>query len=68
MRINKEALEMELARACISFADLREYASSATLTKIKNQPNYNATPKLVGKLARALNVPVEAIVEREAAT
>ena len=66
MKIKKSVLEIELARQCLSFYDLRKHIASATLTKVINSPGYDFTPKIVGKIARALNVDVEAIIDREA--
>lgn len=69
MKICLENLELELARACASLSDLRESGvSSATLARIKKQPEQEFSPKTIGKLARALQVPVEKIIKQEATT
>jgi transcriptional regulator with XRE-family HTH domain len=49
----------------MSLADLRQAGgvSSATLSRIKNNPNFNPSPKTIGRIARALEVPVKQLIE-----
>ena len=64
MQINKDKLDIALANSRINLSDLRGKVSSTTLAKIRNDKNHNVTPKTVGKLAQALEVPVSALVEQ----
>lgn len=61
MRIVIEKLEMKLARQCKTISDLRNGASPKTIMRIRN--GYEVAPKTVGRIAKALNVDVENIVE-----
>jgi len=62
--IDLRALNIELARKQKNITDLRsEGLSSATLSRaIRGVP---ITTRTVGKLANALDVPVESIIESE---
>jgi len=65
MRIDRSKLDLAMANACKSIVDFRGELSSATLAKIRNDPEYDVNPKIVGKLARALSVPVEYLLREE---
>lgn len=64
MKINKQKLQVAMANACLSMDDLVALAevSRVSISKYlsgKRQPK----PKTVGKIAKALNVPVTEIIE-----
>ncbi|KDE74870.1 hypothetical protein FUSO7_00375 [Fusobacterium necrophorum BFTR-2] len=63
MEINKEKLELLLARKCISGYELMQKAGlqSHTFSRIRNGFS-NLRPTTVGKIAKALNVDVEEIL------
>ena len=65
MKINARKFDLALARQCKSASDLRGFLSPTTLTKIRNNPDYVLTTRTVGKIAKALNVDVEDIIEKE---
>jgi DNA-binding Xre family transcriptional regulator len=67
MKINKQALEKELAKNCLSLKELRLLASLSlsTISKVRNGKDYEATPKTIGKLSRALGCGVETIIREE---
>ena len=64
MKINVHALNIALARKCMSFRQLRADISPQTLTKMKKGEVIK--PATVGKLAKALGVDVLDIIESEA--
>ncbi len=61
MRIDLKKLEIALAKNCMSEADLRSGTSPQTLLRIRQ--GMEVRPKTVGKIAKALNVPVTDIIE-----
>jgi len=65
MKINKEKLELLLARKCISGYELMKKAGlqSHTFSRIRNG-FANLRPKTVGKIAIALDVSVEELLEK----
>jgi hypothetical protein len=64
MRINKNKLDLILAKQCKCATDLRKYSfSPATITRIRR--GCEVSTKTAGKLAKILNVPLELIVEKE---
>lgn len=65
MKINREKLNLELARKCFSLSDLKDEANigRSTMTKILNG-NLHLQPKTLGKIARALEIDPEKIIER----
>lgn len=65
MKIDCKKLDLALARACKSAADLRSEFSSATLTRIRNDPNYEVTTKTAGRLARALAIDVRELIKED---
>ena len=66
MRINKQKLDLAMARACVGTTDLRDVLSSATVTKIRNHPDHEVSTKTVGKVAKRLGVDVTEIIEEGA--
>lgn len=69
MKINKSALEIAMANVCITAEELSKATelSTITITRIKNGFQ-EARPATVGKIAKALGVRVEELIETEAAT
>lgn len=62
MVINRRRLDFILAEQCMAISDLRqENLSAATLTRIRK--GCEVSTKTAGKLARALNVPLERLIE-----
>ncbi|MFL0197632.1 helix-turn-helix domain-containing protein [Clostridium sp. WILCCON 0269] len=66
LRLNIEKLRLAQAKACLTTTELTDKSDigKGTLGKILNKQR-KATPKTIGKLARALNVEVEQIVDIE---
>lgn len=62
MVINKNKLELALARACLNQRDLRKIGIS-NHTMLRATKGENITPKTVGKVAKALGVDVADILE-----
>lgn len=67
MRINRQRLDLAMARACVGVTDLRDVLSSATVTKIRNYPDREISTKTVGKVAKRLGVDPVEIIEQEGA-
>lgn len=63
MRIDKERLEVILARRCTSYRALRSVVSPQTVAKIRG--GKDVTTRAVGKIAQALEVDVEEIIAKE---
>lgn len=61
MRIDKNKLDRVLAEQCKSATDLRVSFSPTTITRIRRGCEIGT--KTVGKLAKALNVPVTDLLE-----
>ncbi len=66
MRIDVKKLELCLARACMSEADLRTGTSPQTLLRIRR--GMEVKPKTVGRIALVLGVDVIDIIENTTAT
>ena len=63
MRIDKEKLDLILARRCMCISELRNKFSTVTLTRINSGENVQV--KTVGRLANALDCdPQELIADR----
>ncbi len=64
MKIDRNKLELAMGNACITSEKLSEATGigACTLTRIKNG-SQNPKPATVGKIAKALNVKVEDLVE-----
>ncbi len=69
MKINKRNLEIAMARKCLSAEELSKNTgiSAITITRIKNGVQ-DARTTTVGKIAKALGVSVEELIEDTAAT
>ena len=64
MKINRRKFEIALAEQCKSAAELRGTLSPATITRIRKGEEVGT--KTVGKIAAALKIPVEQLLEQEA--
>lgn len=66
MKINKNAIELEMARQKLTLAALCEKStlSSFGLNKVMNV-NQEVRPKTAGLLAEALGVPVEQLIKED---
>jgi DNA-binding Xre family transcriptional regulator len=64
MRIDKKKFDLAMAENCFSAKRLSSITgiSTVTITKIKNG-SQKARPQTIGKLAKALNVKVEELIE-----
>lgn len=69
MHLNKRKLEISMANNCMTAEMLSAKAgvSAITITRIKNGLQ-RATPATIGKIAKALGVRVEELIEHDAAT
>lgn len=63
MKISNSKFDLLLAKKGITRKSLNNVVSETTLSKIKK--GSSILPKTVGKIARALNVDVEEIIEKE---
>lgn len=63
MKVNKKKLELAMATACVNPYDLCKMASIQYQTYKRISAGREAKPATVGKVAKALNVPVEQILE-----
>lgn len=63
MKINKEKLELAMARSCVGISDLRGIISPQTVTRLFHAPKMEIKIKTVGKIAKALNVDPLEIIE-----
>jgi len=64
LKINKNKLEVLMAAQCITAENLSKLTgvSQVTIARMKRGVQ-NARPATVGKIAKALNVPVENLIE-----
>lgn len=61
MKINRRAFDIALAEKCLTATDLRKDVSSVSLLKIKKGEDVSTA--VVGKIAKALGVAVQNIIE-----
>lgn len=69
MLISKNKLESILAKECLTYSDLssKSKVSRITIQKMVNS-KVSSRPVTVGKIAKALGVTVQELIETEAAT
>lgn len=69
MKISKNNLEIAMAKSCITLKalSLKSGIRQETIARIKKGVQ-DATPATVGKIAKALGVDVEELIENTAAT
>ena len=66
MKVNKKKLQLAMANACLNMDDLATMANVSRISIAKYLSGLrNPKPKTIGKIAKALNVPVESIVDLE---
>lgn len=65
MRIDNKKFEIAMAEACLSVNELSKQSgvNIVTLTKLR-RGNQELMPKTVGKISKALGVPVEELIEK----
>lgn len=61
MKVNRRAFDIALAEKCCAATDLRNVVSSTSLLKIKKGEDVSTV--VVGKIAKALGVRVQDIIE-----
>ncbi len=66
MKINRQKLDIALAKNCMTMNDLKDEFSMVTLTRLRNDRDYIPSTKTVGRLARALSCQVEELIEEGA--
>lgn len=66
MRVNKQKLQIAMANACLNMDDLAILADVSRVSISKYLSGLrNPQPKTIGKIAKALNVPVENLIDVE---
>ena len=65
MKVNRQKLDVALARVCKTMNDLNNIFSMVTLTRLRNDREYKPTAKTVGRLAKALNCDGIDLIEEE---
>ena len=65
MNVNKQKLEVAMANACMNPYDLCKLVEIQYQTYRRVSKGGNCKPATVGKIAKALNVKVENLVESE---
>ena len=68
MKIDKQKLEIAMANSCITFGELSKKSGVSQFTITRMQGNVETHPATVGKIAKALNVSAQEIVQMDAAT
>ena len=63
MKISKKRLKLGMATACLNPYDLCKKAEIRYQTYQRIMGGKDAKPATIGKIARALNVPVENLIE-----
>lgn len=67
MKVNRQKLDVALARKCFALNDLKTEFSMVTLNRLRNDTGYNPTTKTVGRLAQALCCDVTDLIDQEGA-
>lgn len=65
MKIDGRKVDIILARQKKTLADLRMDFDRRTLSRVRNDRNYQPTTRTIGRLAAALGVEVEDIIAKE---
>lgn len=65
MTINNSKLQIALATACMNPYDLCKAVNIQYQTYRRISGGYNCKPATVGKITKALNVPVENLIDME---
>lgn len=65
MIANRRKLEIAMAAACMSSADLQDKSGLPRGTYLNVITGRSVRPVTIGKIARALKVPVESLIDTE---
>lgn len=65
LKINNSKFQIALATACMNPYDLCKAVNIQYQTYRRITAGYNCKPATVGKIAKALNVPVESLIDME---
>lgn len=68
MKISSEKVEMILADRCMLYTDLAKKSNLSPFTITRMRTGAEVNPSTVGKIAKALGVTVQELIETEAAT
>lgn len=68
MKINSKKVEMMLADRCMLYSDLAKKSNLSSFTITRMRTGAEVNPSTVGKIAKALGVTVQELIETEAAT
>lgn len=68
MKIDNNKFEIQMANSCMSYDDLAKKSNVSSFTISRMQNGIDVKPATVGKIAKALGVRVEELIEIEAAT
>lgn len=68
MKIDRQKFEMALANSCMTLGDLSKRSGISTFTITRLRSCVETKPVTVGKIAKALGVSVEELIEHDAAT
>lgn len=65
MKLNKQKLCVAMARSCVISKDLQQKSGLPKATYIRALTGKNVRPATIGKIAKALGVPVENLIDME---
>ena len=65
MIANKQKVQLAMANACLTSGDLQKKSGLPRGTFLNVITGRNVRPATVGKIAKALNVPVENLIDME---
>lgn len=65
MKINKDKVRLAMAKACMSMPDVAKKAEMPYSTTVQAMRGRCTSPCTAGRIAKALNVDVEEILEKE---
>lgn len=65
MMADKQKLQLIMANACITSGDLQKKSGLPRGTFLNVITGKNVRPATIGKIAKALNVPVENLIDTE---
>jgi predicted transcriptional regulator len=65
MVVNKKKLDIVMANVCITSGDLQKKSELPRGTFLNVITGKNVRPATVGKIAKALNVPVESLINMD---
>lgn len=62
MKVSKLKLQLAMAKACMTVRDISKKCGVSSRV-IANWGKYEVTPKIIGKVAKALDIPVEDLLD-----